>query len=137
MNIKGVFLHVMADALGSVVVLISASVIWLTDWEYRDYLDPVLSLVIVFLISMSTWPLLRDSIMILLNSAPPHVDTDKVILTSHWLTQIILTSDWLTSSAPVSSRVSPPSRMFTTSMSGNWSESMILSLLSRINSTLI
>ena len=35
MNVKGVFLHVMADALGSVVVLISAAVIWLTDWEYK------------------------------------------------------------------------------------------------------
>ena len=35
MNIKGVFLHVMADALGSVVVIISAVVIWQTDWEYR------------------------------------------------------------------------------------------------------
>ena len=78
MNIKGVFLHVMADALGSVVVLISASVIWLTDWEYRDYLDPVLSLVIVFLICLSTWPLLRDSILILLNSTPPHVDTSEL-----------------------------------------------------------
>ena len=35
MNIMGVFLHVMADALGSVVVIISSLVIWLTDWEYR------------------------------------------------------------------------------------------------------
>ena len=35
MNITGVFLHVMADALGSVVVLITAAVIWLSDWEYR------------------------------------------------------------------------------------------------------
>ena len=31
----GVFLHVLADALGSVVVIISALVIWLSDWEYR------------------------------------------------------------------------------------------------------
>ena len=42
MNVKGVFLHVMADALGSVVVLISAAVIWLTDWEYKvDSVDSV------------------------------------------------------------------------------------------------
>ena len=39
MNVKGVFLHVMADALGSVVVLISAAVIWLTDWEYKVDID--------------------------------------------------------------------------------------------------
>jgi len=74
MNISGVFLHVMADALGSVVVMISASVIWLTDWEYRDYLDPVLSLVIVIIICTTTWPLLRDSTLILLNSIPPHIN---------------------------------------------------------------
>lgn len=78
MNIKGVFLHVMADALGSVVVLISASVIWLTDWKYKDYLDPVLSLVIVVLICGSTWPLFRDSILILLNSTPSHIDAADV-----------------------------------------------------------
>ena len=36
---QGVFLHVMADALGSVVVLISAAVIWLTDWEYKVDID--------------------------------------------------------------------------------------------------
>ena len=74
MNITGVFLHVMADALGSVVVLISAAVIWLTDWEYKDYLDPVLSLVIVVIICISTWPLLRDSTLVLLNTIPPNID---------------------------------------------------------------
>ena len=74
MNITGVFLHIMADALGSVVVLISAAVIWLTDWQYKDYLDPVLSLLIVILICVSTWPLMRDSTMVLLNATPPHLD---------------------------------------------------------------
>ena len=74
MNIRGVFLHVMADALGSVVVMISASVIWLTDWQYKDYLDPVLSLVIVVIICLTTWPLLRDSTLVLLNTIPPHID---------------------------------------------------------------
>ena len=78
LNIQGVFLHVLADALGSVVVLISASVIWLTDWEYKDYLDPVLSLVIVLLICVSTWPLLRESVFILLNSIPGHIDADAL-----------------------------------------------------------
>merc|ERR1740136_93016 len=74
MNITGVFLHVMADALGSVVVMISASVIWLTDWQYKDYLDPVLSLFIVIITCATTWPLLRDSTLILLNSIPPHTN---------------------------------------------------------------
>ena len=40
MNMRGVFLHVMADALGSVVVIISACIMWLTEWEYKKYVDP-------------------------------------------------------------------------------------------------
>ena len=40
MNMRGVFLHVMADALGSVVVCISALIMWLTEWEYKHYVDP-------------------------------------------------------------------------------------------------
>ena len=97
MNVKGVFLHVMADALGSVVVLISAAVIWLTDWEYKvdidsvdicldiypqDYLDPVLSLVIVVIICVSAWPLLRDSTLVLLNTIPPHIDLGRLQVSS-------------------------------------------------------
>jgi Co/Zn/Cd efflux system component len=40
MNMRGVFLHVLADALGSVVVIVSAIIIWQTDWEYKFYVDP-------------------------------------------------------------------------------------------------
>ena len=40
MNMRGVFLHVMADALGSVVVIISALIMWLTEWKYKVYVDP-------------------------------------------------------------------------------------------------
>jgi len=74
MNITGVFLHVLADALGSVVVCITSLVIMLTEWEYRYYLDPALSMVIVIIILASTWPLLRDSTLILLNTIPAHID---------------------------------------------------------------
>ncbi len=37
---RGVFLHVLADALGSVVVIVSALIMWLSDWEYKKYVDP-------------------------------------------------------------------------------------------------
>lgn len=57
MNMRGVFLHVLADAIGSVIVVISALVIWLTKWEYRMYIDPALSVVMVCLILRSVWPL--------------------------------------------------------------------------------
>ena len=36
MNIHGVFLHVLGDALGSVVVIVSALVVWLSGPEYED-----------------------------------------------------------------------------------------------------
>lgn len=76
MNMRGVFLHVLADALGSVIVIISALIIWLTDWEYRFYVDPALSVLMVCLIANSTWPLLKDSAMILLQTVPTHIQVD-------------------------------------------------------------
>jgi len=74
LNMRGVFLHVMADGLGSIVVMVSAAIIWLTDWQYKNYMDPVLSLLIVIIICVTTWPLLRDSTLILLNSIPPNIN---------------------------------------------------------------
>jgi len=35
MNMRGVFLHVLSDALGSVIVIVSALIVWLTKWKYR------------------------------------------------------------------------------------------------------
>lgn len=42
LNIRGVFLHVAGDALGSLVVIISALVMWLTTWEHKWLVDPLL-----------------------------------------------------------------------------------------------
>jgi len=78
MNMKGVFLHVLADALGSVVVIISALVIWLTDWQYKNYVDPALSVAMVCLIMWSTWPLLQESALILLQTVPTHIQLDDI-----------------------------------------------------------
>ncbi|KAG0438336.1 hypothetical protein HPB47_017056, partial [Ixodes persulcatus] len=47
LNIRGVYLHILADALGSVVVIISSLIIWLTTWEHRYYVDPALRQVAV------------------------------------------------------------------------------------------
>lgn len=75
---KGVFLHVLADALGSVVVIISALIIWLTDWEYEKYIDPSLSICLVALIMRTTWPLLQESALILLQTVPTHIQLDDI-----------------------------------------------------------
>ncbi|GAB6021249.1 hypothetical protein CHUAL_003864 [Chamberlinius hualienensis] len=78
MNMRGVFLHVLADALGSVIVVASALVIWLSDWEYKYYVDPVLSIVMVLLILRSVWPLLVESALILLQTVPTHIQVEAI-----------------------------------------------------------
>lgn len=78
MNMHGVFLHVMADALGSVIVMISAIVVIYTDWAIRWYIDPILSVLMVCLILRSTWPLLTESAMILLQTVPTHIQVDSL-----------------------------------------------------------
>lgn len=76
MNMRGVFLHVLADALGSVIVCASALVIMFTDFQYKDYVDPSLSVIMVILIIYSTWGLLVESAMILLQTVPTHIQVD-------------------------------------------------------------
>ena len=78
MNMRGVFLHVLADALGSVVVIISALIMWKTDWEYKIYVDPGLSLVLVVIMMRGVWPLLIESALILLQTAPAHIDVETL-----------------------------------------------------------
>ncbi|KAL1110083.1 hypothetical protein AAG570_008161 [Ranatra chinensis] len=78
MNMRGVFLHVLADAMGSVIVIISAIIVWLTNWDYRFYMDPALSIVMVAIILHSVWPLLRESALILLQTVPTHIQVDTI-----------------------------------------------------------
>lgn len=78
MNMRGVFLHVLSDALGSVIVVVSALVFWLSEWKYKFYIDPALSLLLVLLILQSVWPLLRDSALILLQTVPTHIQVDAI-----------------------------------------------------------
>jgi len=78
MNMRGVFLHVLADALGSVIVCISACIIMFTGFEYKDYVDPFLSVLMVALIMYSTWGLLVESAMILLQTVPTHIQIDSL-----------------------------------------------------------
>ncbi|XKL66914.1 hypothetical protein PGB90_010334 [Kerria lacca] len=78
MNMRGIFLHVLADALGSVIVIISATVIWLNEGDWRFYIDPTLSLLMVIIILRSVWPLLQESALILLQTVPTHIQVDEI-----------------------------------------------------------
>lgn len=68
---RGVFLHVLADTLGSVGVIISALLIRLFDWHVAD---PICSMIIAVLISISTFPLLNDSAAILMQRTPKELE---------------------------------------------------------------
>lgn len=78
MNMRGAFLHVLSDALGSVIVIISAIIIKYTTWEHKQLCDPALSLILVVLILHSVWPLLRESALILLQTVPTHIEVDAI-----------------------------------------------------------
>ena len=71
LNIHGAFLHVVADALGSVGVLAAALLIKLTG---STLWDPLVSVVVCVLILWSSSRLIRDSFRIFMEGAPPHLD---------------------------------------------------------------
>ncbi|MEU3841188.1 cation diffusion facilitator family transporter [Streptomyces sp. NPDC028635] len=75
LNVRGAFLEVAADALGSVAVIIAAAVILLTGWQAAD---PIASLVIGLMIVPRTVKLLRETLDVLLESAPKGVDMAEV-----------------------------------------------------------
>lgn len=75
LNAEGAFLHMLADTLVSVGVLVSGIVISLTGW---NVIDPIISLVIVVVILVSTWHLLSQSLRLSLDGIPENIDIAKV-----------------------------------------------------------
>jgi cobalt-zinc-cadmium efflux system protein len=75
LNMQAALRHVLADALGSVGVLVAALVILTTGWEYAD---PIAGAVIGVLVLASSWSVLRDSVHILLEGAPKGMDTREL-----------------------------------------------------------
>lgn len=75
LNIRGAFLHMAADALVSLGVVIAGGAILLTG---ARWIDPMTSLVIVLVIAWGTWGLLKDSVKLSLNAVPGHIDEAAV-----------------------------------------------------------
>jgi cobalt-zinc-cadmium efflux system protein len=75
LNVRGAFLHMAADALVSVGVVVAGLVIMLTGWLW---LDPLVSLAINAVIVWGTWGLLRDSVGMSMAAVPPHIDPAEV-----------------------------------------------------------
>jgi len=73
LNMKGVFLHVLGDALGSVIVIISALCVMYIEADWKHKIDPAMSLLLVIIISCTTIPLFKESSLILLQTVPTHI----------------------------------------------------------------
>jgi cobalt-zinc-cadmium efflux system protein len=75
LNVRGAYLHVMGDMLASGGTVVAALVIRYTGWLSAD---PIASLVTTLLIIVGSWRLVRESVDVLLESAPPHIALDAV-----------------------------------------------------------
>ncbi len=75
LNIRGAFLHMVADAAVSAGVVVAALVILYTGWLW---LDPLASLAIVGVIVWGTWSLLRDSLAMSVDAVPASIDPQAV-----------------------------------------------------------
>lgn len=75
LNVKGAYLHMAADALVSIGVLVSGLVISWTGWTV---VDPVVGLVVAGVIVASVWSLTRDSLRLSLDGVPSGIDLEEL-----------------------------------------------------------
>ena len=75
LNVRGAWLHVMSDALGSVGAIAASLLIWSFGWMWAD---PVASLLIGALIIYSSWSLIREAVSVLMEGAPAHIDVEEI-----------------------------------------------------------
>lgn len=75
LNLRAAWLHLMGDALGSVGAVLAGAAIWLFGLRLAD---PIASFAIAALILVSAWALLRETVDVLLEAAPPHLDVEEI-----------------------------------------------------------
>ena len=75
LNVRGAWLHVLGDALGSVAAIASGALIAGFGWNWAD---PVASVAIAVLILYSAWALVREATAVLMEGAPGNIDVDAV-----------------------------------------------------------
>jgi cobalt-zinc-cadmium efflux system protein len=80
LNMRGAFLHVMSDALGSVGAIVAGLLIW--RWGLL-LADPVISIVMCVLIIYSSWRLILESVNILLEGTPSHINVHAIVEAMH------------------------------------------------------
>jgi cobalt-zinc-cadmium efflux system protein len=75
LNVRGAWLHLLTDAMGSVAALIAGGLIWGFGWYWAD---PAASIAIGLLVIYSAWDLVRQAIAILMEGTPPHLNLETV-----------------------------------------------------------
>ncbi|MBC2695287.1 MAG: cation transporter [Desulfobacteraceae bacterium] len=75
LNVRGAFLHMLGDLFTSVAVLVGGIVLIFKPWYW---LDPVLSLLIVYFIMKNCWGILKEAAGILMNAAPAGINIEEV-----------------------------------------------------------
>jgi cobalt-zinc-cadmium efflux system protein len=75
LNIRGAWLHVMADALGSIGAIAAGALIWIFGWNWAD---PVASVLIGLLVLIASWNLLKETVLVLMEGAPGRIDMDEL-----------------------------------------------------------
>jgi len=76
LNLRSAFLHLMGDVMSTLGAVIAGVIIAFTNW---NWLDPLVSVLIGFFILWNAWGILRQSVHILLESAPESIDMDSMI----------------------------------------------------------
>lgn len=74
-NLRGAFLHLIADAAVSAGVIVAGAIVWTTSW---DWVDPLTSLLVSVIVLWGTWGLLRDSLHLSLDGVPKSISLDQV-----------------------------------------------------------
>lgn len=75
LNVKGAWLHVLTDSLGSAGAMVAGGLIWAFGW---NWVDPAISVLIGVLVLYSSWALLKETVGVLMEGTPGHIDVDEV-----------------------------------------------------------
>ena len=75
LNVKGAYLHMLADALVSVGVVVSGIIIHFTNWYI---IDPIVGLIVAVVIILSAWELLRESLRLAIDAVPAGISVDEI-----------------------------------------------------------
>lgn len=90
LNMRGAFLHILGDTLGSVGAVAAGLIMLLTGWYLAD---PLISVLIALLILYTSWGLIKESVDILMQSVPRGIDVEEVQRAMEQVTGVVKVHD--------------------------------------------